>query len=557
METIKLDINRIRKFCTESSFERGERYFEEGRVEITDATPSSVVATVKGTENYRVEMQIDDTIRASCSCPYDWGGYCKHIVATYLALIQDEDVIEEILEVHEAEEARIGTLLNGVTSKELRAFLCQELERSSELRSRFLATLSKSGKGKRLNDYKKEIGRLYIEASSRDGYVDYWTEIDFSSFEELAELYRSKEYFLEAARIYRALSEAIAENMDYVDDSNGYYDDNFTRFIDTFVECMLDAKQDFDQKKEYIKYLFEKYTEGEPDYCEDNYYDGLKNLCITEEDLKYWQELLEPYVQEELPGILVDVGWSKRHRVGSYISMQLHILSKLGENESFYELMERCYNFNENFCLMYAEQLKKDGEIERAIGIAEDGLEIFSNLSTRALRKFLSDLYRKSDTKKYKENLLFMFHQDRSWKHYETLKSISSDEEWKSLFGDMLDHFSQGPFGRDMRIKMFLREKMYDEALREVLEANSLSTLKQYQRELAGLSPAEYFQIYKKLIVPFIDGKTGRSHYREAISYLKMMREIEGFGAEFEELIRALKAKYPRRPAFIEEMNIL
>jgi len=35
------------------------------------------------------------------------------------------------------------------------------------------------------------------------------------------------------------------------------------------------------------------------------------------------------------------------------------------------------------------------------------------------------------------------------------------------------------------------------------------------------------------------------------------MREIEGFGAEFEELIRALKAKYPRRPAFIEEMNIL
>ncbi len=82
---IRPEQHQIRELCTEQSFQRGMRYFEEGRVKITGASPSSIVATVIGTDKYHVEIDLD-AFSASCNCPYDLEGYCKHIVATFLAI---------------------------------------------------------------------------------------------------------------------------------------------------------------------------------------------------------------------------------------------------------------------------------------------------------------------------------------------------------------------------------------------------------------------------------------------------------------------------------------
>lgn len=81
---IDLDEDDLRQLCTESSFYKGERYFEEGRVSITQATPSRIKAVVSGTEDYHVEIEMGDAssgddFSGECDCPYDWGGLCKHI----------------------------------------------------------------------------------------------------------------------------------------------------------------------------------------------------------------------------------------------------------------------------------------------------------------------------------------------------------------------------------------------------------------------------------------------------------------------------------------------
>ena len=107
-----------------------------------------------------------------------------------------------------------------------------------------------------------------------------------------------------------------------------------------------------------------------------------------------------------------------------------------------------------------------------------------------------------------------------------------------------------------MCIEIYLREQMYDDAIKMVLGSKDLATLRRYHKELSGLYPLEYFQAYKELIVPFLDGKTGRDHYREVISYLKKMNDIEGFKSEFEELIKEMRVQYSRRPAFIDEMKV-
>ena len=50
-------------------------------------------ATVQGSEwdPYRVIVTLaGDDFTAACTCPYDWGGYCKHVVAVLLTVDDDD-----------------------------------------------------------------------------------------------------------------------------------------------------------------------------------------------------------------------------------------------------------------------------------------------------------------------------------------------------------------------------------------------------------------------------------------------------------------------------------
>jgi hypothetical protein len=84
----------IRARCTETSFARGRNYYAGGAiVKRFRHSESSLEAHVSGTHTYRVLvwLKADGRIGATCNCPYDYGGDCKHIVATLLAWLNEPD----------------------------------------------------------------------------------------------------------------------------------------------------------------------------------------------------------------------------------------------------------------------------------------------------------------------------------------------------------------------------------------------------------------------------------------------------------------------------------
>ena len=89
-----LGIDRIRELCTEASFERGKRYLDEGRMNIVEASPTGVIAEVQGSETYNVKIDLKNGISAECNCPYDLEGYCKHIVAVLLSMLDNKEEID-------------------------------------------------------------------------------------------------------------------------------------------------------------------------------------------------------------------------------------------------------------------------------------------------------------------------------------------------------------------------------------------------------------------------------------------------------------------------------
>ncbi|HEY9436878.1 MAG TPA: SNF2-related protein [Blastocatellia bacterium] len=66
---------------------RGADYFQEGRVKITNGSDREVHAKVRGSRNYRVDLEIEgNEIVVHCDCPAFEREPCKHIWATILAV---------------------------------------------------------------------------------------------------------------------------------------------------------------------------------------------------------------------------------------------------------------------------------------------------------------------------------------------------------------------------------------------------------------------------------------------------------------------------------------
>lgn len=78
-----MDLN-FRSF-TNSTRSRGLEYFQKGKVAGLSYRNLVAKATVNGERDYRVSITFNKNgkiARASCSCPYGYDGYCKHIAAT-------------------------------------------------------------------------------------------------------------------------------------------------------------------------------------------------------------------------------------------------------------------------------------------------------------------------------------------------------------------------------------------------------------------------------------------------------------------------------------------
>ncbi len=89
--------DQILERCTEQSFDRGLAYYNDGMIGNPVLQGYTLSANCQGTEDipYAVSVELMPTGIATthCSCPYDWDGDCKHIVALLLTYRHDPDLI--------------------------------------------------------------------------------------------------------------------------------------------------------------------------------------------------------------------------------------------------------------------------------------------------------------------------------------------------------------------------------------------------------------------------------------------------------------------------------
>ena len=121
----RIAIDAIRAKVTEQSYDRGVDYHHASAVESVTLRGNQLFAAVQGSEwePYGVVVTFTaEDFTASCTCPYDWGGYCKHVVAVLLTVDDDDPTIPV------ASKPPVGELVAGLDAPDLRALVQRLIE---------------------------------------------------------------------------------------------------------------------------------------------------------------------------------------------------------------------------------------------------------------------------------------------------------------------------------------------------------------------------------------------------------------------------------------------
>ena len=119
----------VRGLATEKSFGRGRSYYKDGSIIDPVRQGIELRAYCEGSEDEPYHLNVTlargGVKDASCTCPYDWGGICKHLVALLLAYVHNPDQFRVVPPLQE--------MLARSTREELIAIIDQMLKREPEL----------------------------------------------------------------------------------------------------------------------------------------------------------------------------------------------------------------------------------------------------------------------------------------------------------------------------------------------------------------------------------------------------------------------------------------
>ena len=244
----------VRELASERSFDRGEAYYHDGSVLEPVRQERELRAQCQGSnyEPYQVSATLRESgiAETSCTCPYDYGGICKHLVALLLTYVHEPRSFRSIPPLTE--------LLAGRSREELIALIGELIKREPELLS--LVELSvETGHAARGNPpdvsaYRRQTRRALRHES------EHVVEKELRALRELAARSAKAGDRLNAGAIYHAvLDEAVRGYDDTLREIDE--DGRVAVVIDEFAlglsQCLKNNKADAETRRAWLETLLE------------------------------------------------------------------------------------------------------------------------------------------------------------------------------------------------------------------------------------------------------------------------------------------------------------
>lgn len=244
----------IHNLANESSFKRGQNYYRDGAVFGAVRQGMELRAQCDGSDHepYQVSAMLTESgiTETSCTCPYDYGGICKHIVALLLTYIKDPQSFRSIPPLTE--------LLAERSREELTTLIGEMVKREPELLSlvELFVAAEQARRGEALD---VEVYRRQALSALRRG-SPRTVEKELRSLLDLAARLDTAGNWLDAGAVYHAILNETASEYEYVlweMDEAGDIAAVIDEFAQGLSQCLKKGKADDRTRRLWLEALLE------------------------------------------------------------------------------------------------------------------------------------------------------------------------------------------------------------------------------------------------------------------------------------------------------------
>jgi uncharacterized Zn finger protein len=612
----KLTETIIRAGASAQSFQRGQDYYEGGAISNTARQGSVLTGECEGTSApyYRVRVELDEAgIReAQCSCPYEYGGYCKHVVALLLAYVHHPR--QFVLRKEPAD------LLAGLGRDELAALLTALLKRQPELYDWIegaIATPVSSGKAKKtrrrkvdVEVYRRQILGILHSLDGMRASEAYWHVGSLAN--QLREVRETAMKFLDAGDAETALAilltlvEEAGHGAEFIDDSDG----ELGGFVNELGPPLAEAILSLDLNEVEREQLADKLTTI-AGYLSDYGMDGTIDLAIQAAQ-SGWEEahaVRRAKPKRRVRGVRLDLesgdweevefggeedeqddefeeeagyfdegeGWATRY--GDLTDARLNVLDRQGRDEEYLALCQKAgkhLRYALKLCdldrvpealpyakkhltsadeaLELAERLRERKHMDEALAIGEHGLKLSGPRA--GLGEWLGPVEEaQGRTKRALEAWLAAFPEHPSLDSYTTIKRLAASG-WRKLQPEVMEKLRKAGASQTLA-EVLLSESEWDEAIKvaegrnvwyPVVETVADAVLKHRPEWVVKVSLKHAGRL-------MVEAKS--KNYPLAANWLKRAKKAYaemGQTDEWKAYLKKTRETYSRRPALQEQL---
>ena len=571
--TKKITESVLKTLASSESFARGCELSQSGAIYDTFRQDNLLIGQCEGSSApfYQLRVQLDEggIQEASCTCPYDWGGYCKHIIALLLTYIHDPEAF--------IEQKNIEELLGQLDKDALVILIVKMMEKNPDLvtwlQTAIPAASVKSNpvqpRDKRKTqvskpEYRRQIQDILHSLSGYRNSEAYW--MMGGMIEQLNHVRDTAYEFLGAGDaegaliILTTLLTEVSGSYEQFDDSDGELGGFFSDLVLPLVEAIMSSDLSQAEQRNLQEEL-------EPALGELSSYgiDDLEGIlaALNEES----GDDLEDYNFDQT--ILTEARLNvlqRQGRVAEFLKLCLEtgeyrrfVLNQIevGAVENALEISMKSFTQVDD-ALTVAKALRDAGHLSEALLLAEKGLHLEG--SKNILGAWLGPI---EETQSRKEQAiqayLAAFKSLPSLDLYNTLKRLSGSD-WDELKLDLLQTLAATQYSQVLA-DVYLSEEAWDQAIRITDQAGewNYTLIEKVADAVLPFRPDWVIQVSRKQAEGVI-AKAQSKYYAVAARWLAKMKQAylsSGRKTEWSSYLDGLKSTYSRRPALQAELRKL
>lgn len=564
--------------------ERGYDYYCDGAVENIEIGRDDIRADVVGTEDYEVEISLNDgkVTDMYCSCPYAAGGNnCKHMAAVlyeWTADIMDEDEPEdtdnedmdndadaESMDLFEPavtvcdykkKSAAVEKLVTSAERDIVQAFLVSVLAEDKKLLLRFRNMVNKCATKEDVEDYFEQIDEIADRYLGRDHFINYYQAYDFMlELEEIIDKDVRRMIdngsHISAFHVMNHIF-VLLGNVD-MDDSGGETSMLAEQIYQLWLELLTKVNAQ-DKRKMFI--WFTTHMDGSvidylEEYIEQIIMEEFKEPEYEQDKLSFMEEMIEEAEKK-------DSGWSRDYAVGKWTVTYLKTLEEKNAPEDQLEEICKKYWNNSGVRRYYIDRYFEKKEYDRVLQVLDESIELDKAYRGQVLEynQKKKEIYRLQGNKSaYIEQLwkLVLEQSAGDLDIYKELKAQYSEKEWLIKREEL---FKKLPPNAHID-RLYKEEKLYDRLLAYVLKSSGLYAVQSYENVLKKEYPKQILSKYQGEVNKMASCTGNRKHYADLVALLRRMKRIKGGSEIVETIVEEWKIKYRNRPAMMDELSKL